>query len=177
MIEYILSTRKRLGTLKDEHKIIKTIVTSDLHAHICKDYKIEVLDTLTGFKWIADVVNEWERQKLVNKKYLFGTEESFGYMPGDYVRDKDGIRALCQTVEMSASFKSNGMTHCQQLLSLFGRYGAWQEDLITIDLEGEQGAARIGRLMNHIHNSTPAGLCQHACQSNPRLQFANQTKP
>jgi phosphoglucomutase len=150
LIDYILSTRKRLGTLKPEHKIIKTIVTSDLHTRICLHYGIEILDTLTGFKWIAGVVNEWERQGLKNKKYLFGTEESFGYMPGDYVRDKDGIGALCQAVEMSASYKAEGITHCGKLLSLFEAYGAWQEDLITVDLEGEEGARRIGRLMNQM---------------------------
>ncbi|NBW81216.1 phospho-sugar mutase [bacterium] len=154
LIDYILSTRKRLGLLRPEHKVIKTIVTSDLHARICKKYDIEILDTLTGFKWIAGVVNDWERKGLKDHKYLFGTEESFGYMPGDYVRDKDGIGALCQAVEMSASFKESGTTHCQKLLSLFAEHGAWQEDLITVDLEGEEGARRIGRLMNKMR-STP----------------------
>ncbi|MFZ9519875.1 MAG: phospho-sugar mutase [Silvanigrellaceae bacterium] len=153
LIDYILSTRKRLGLLKPEHKVIKTIVTSDLHSRICKNYEIEILDTLTGFKWIAGVVNDWERKGLKDRKYLFGTEESFGFMPGDYVRDKDGIGALCQAVEMSASFKENGITHCQKLLSLFGQYGAWQEDLITVDLEGEEGSRRIGRLMNKMRNN------------------------
>jgi phosphoglucomutase len=150
MIDYILSTRKRLGTLRPEHKIIKTIVTSDLHARICRQYGIEILDTLTGFKWIAGIVNDWERKNLSDKKYLFGTEESFGYMPGDYVRDKDGIGALCQAVEMSAAFKEHGITHCGKLLSLFETHGAWQEDLITVDLEGEEGARRIGRIMNQM---------------------------
>ena len=150
LIDYILSTRKRLGTLRPEHKIIKTIVTSDLQTRICRSYGVEILDTLTGFKWIAAVVNDWERQGLKDKKYLFGTEESFGYMPGDYVRDKDGIGALCQAVEMSAAFKAEGVTHCRKLLSLFESFGAWQEDLITVDLEGEEGARRIGRLMNQM---------------------------
>jgi len=153
MIDYILSTRKRLGMLKPEHKIIKTIVTSDLHRRICQSYGIEILDTLTGFKWIAGVVNDWERQGLKNKKYLFGTEESFGFMPGDYVRDKDGIGALCQAVEMSASYKTSGITHCQKLLALFETHGAWQEDLITVDLEGEEGAQRIGRIMNEMRKN------------------------
>jgi phosphoglucomutase len=147
MIHYLLSTRKAMGTLKSHHKIIKTIVTSDLHARICASYDVEIFDTLTGFKWIAGVVNDWERFGKTDHKYLFGTEESFGFMPGDYVRDKDGIGALCQAVEMSASFKNKGQSHCDVLLSLFAKHGAWQEDLITVDLEGEEGARRISRLM------------------------------
>lgn len=160
LIHYLLSTRKKQGTLQPQHKIIKTIVTSDLHSRICAQYDVEILDTLTGFKWIAGVVNEWERQGKTDHKYLFGTEESFGFMPGDYVRDKDGIGALCQAVEMSASFKNNGQSHCDVLLNLFAQHGAWQEDLITVDLEGEEGAARIGRLMA-------------AMRSQPMTQFAN----
>lgn len=158
LIDYILSTRKKLGSLKNEHKIIKTIVTSDLHSRICQSYGIDILDTLTGFKWIAGVVNDWERRGLKDHKYLFGTEESFGFMPGDYVRDKDGIGALCQAVEMSASFKANGISPCEKLLNLFSTHGAWQEDLITVDLEGEEGARRIGRLMNQMREKPLASF-------------------
>jgi len=153
MIHYLLSQRKAQGSLKPQHKIIKTIVTSDLHARICSSHDIEIFDTLTGFKWIAGVVNEWERQGKNSHQYLFGTEESFGFMPGDYVRDKDGIGALCQAVEMSASFKNKGLTHCDVLLALFEKHGAWQEDLITVDLEGEEGAQRITRLMAAMRNA------------------------
>ncbi|MEY2988267.1 MAG: hypothetical protein RJB13_1788 [Pseudomonadota bacterium] len=150
LIHYILETRKRAGRLLPEHKIIKTIVTSDFHKEICASYDVEIFDTLTGFKWIAGVVNEWEREGRKDCKYLFGTEESFGFMPADYVRDKDGIGALCQAVEMSAAFKSGGKTHCEVLLELFMKHGAWQEDLVTVDLEGKEGASRIQRIMSHM---------------------------
>jgi phosphoglucomutase len=153
MIHYILSQLKAQGKLKPYYKIIKTIVTSDLHARICSSNGIEIFDTLTGFKWIAGLVNDWERQGKTDHKYLFGTEESFGFMPGDYVRDKDGIGALCQAVEMSASFKNKGLTHCDVLLALFEKHGAWQEDLITVDLEGEKGAQRITRLMKAMREA------------------------
>lgn len=150
LIHYILDTRQKTGRLLPEHKVIKTIVTSDFHKEICESYGVEIFDTLTGFKWIAGVVNEWEKEGRRDAKYLFGTEESFGFMPADYVRDKDGIGALCQAVEMSASFKQRGKTHCEVLLDLFERHGAWQEDLITVDLEGKEGASRIQRIMNHM---------------------------
>lgn len=156
LIDYILSTHQKQGSLSSNHKVIKTIVTSDLHARICKQYGIEILDTLTGFKWIAGVVNDWERRGLKDHKYLFGTEESFGYMPGDYVRDKDGIGALCQAVEMSAALRKHGLTHCQKLMTLFAHHGAWQEDLISVDLVGEQGSQRIGRLMSHMRKQPMA---------------------
>jgi len=174
LINYILSTRKRLGSLKPEHKIIKTIVTSDLHSRICAHFGVEIFDTLTGFKWIAGVVNEWERQGLSDRKYLFGTEESFGFMPGDYVRDKDGIGALCQAVEMSASFKNNGKTHCDELLDLFANYGAWQEDLITVDLEGEEGALRIGRLMQAMRNQPTLEFARTPVQALVDYQLQNK---
>lgn len=160
LIHYILKTRQQTGRLLPQHKVIKTIVTTDLHTEICKSYGIETLNTLTGFKWIAGVVNEWDKQGLKDFKYLFGTEESFGFMPADYVRDKDGIGALCQAVEMSASFRASGKTHCEILIDLFGQFGAWQEDLITVDLEGEEGAARIQRIMNQM-------------RLNPIAQFAS----
>jgi len=150
LIHYILETRQRTGRLLPEHKIIKTIVTSDLHKEICESYGVEILDTLTGFKWIAGVVNEWEKLGRKDYKYLFGTEESFGFMPADYVRDKDGIGALCQAVEMSASYRAAGKTHCDVLLELFMKHGAWQEDLITVDLEGKEGASRIHRIMSQM---------------------------
>ncbi|MEY4066752.1 MAG: hypothetical protein RIR26_2960 [Pseudomonadota bacterium] len=153
LIHHILSTRKKQGTLTPSHKVIKTIVTSDLHARICTSFEVAIFDTLTGFKWIAGVVNEWERLGKSDHKYLFGTEESFGFMPGDYVRDKDGIGALCQAVEMVQSFKNSGLSPCEVLLSLFEKHGAWQEDLITVDLEGQEGAQRIGRLMSAMRSS------------------------
>jgi phosphoglucomutase len=164
LIHYILETRRRTGTLLPEHKIIKTIVTSDFHKEICANYGVEIFDTLTGFKWIAGVVNEWERTRRQDCKYLFGTEESFGFMPGDYVRDKDGIGALCQAVEMSASFKAAGKTHCEVLLELFVKYGAWQEDLITVDLEGKEGASRILRIMRHMRENPVTNFASTAVE-------------
>lgn len=148
LIDYVLTGCAASKKLRPNHKIIKTIVTSDLHARICKKFNIEIFDTLTGFKWIAGLIREWEEAKN-GFEYLFGTEESFGFMPGSYVRDKDGVGALCQAVEMVALLKSQGKTACDRLLELFKEHGAWQEDLINFDLVGEAGAARIARIMQH----------------------------
>jgi phosphoglucomutase len=88
LIDYVLERKRNSGTLKSTHKIVKTIVTSDLHDLICAHYKVESFSTLTGFKWIAALVRDWEEKGLTQNEYLFGTEESFGYMPGTYVRRK-----------------------------------------------------------------------------------------
>lgn len=137
LIEQILKSMKASGSLEENHKIVKTIVTSDLLERICTDYGVEIFNTLTGFKWIAGLVRSWE-EKQNGYKYLFGTEESFGYMPKNQVRDKDAIAALCQATEMLAVAKENALTPCGSLFQLFKKYGAWQEDLINIDLYGEE---------------------------------------
>ena len=155
LIDYILTGLSAQKKLLPQHKIIKTIVTSDFHSKICAKYNVDIFETLTGFKWIAGLVRSWEQKGLKDFKYLFGTEESFGFMPGDYVRDKDGIGALCQTVEMVAWLKSINETACTRLLKLFSQFGAWHEDLISIDLIGEEGAKRIGRLMNYFRDTPP----------------------
>lgn len=150
MLNYILENLAKRNQLNPRYKAIKTIVTSDLQKMICESFGVGSVDTLTGFKWIAAVVNNWERKGEANNKYLFGAEESFGYMPGDYVRDKDGIGALCQAVELCATLKNAGITPCQKLLRLFESHGAWQESLISINLDGEAGLSTINKIMDSI---------------------------
>jgi phosphoglucomutase len=150
LIDYILSRKKITNTLKPSHKIVKTIVTSSLLDSICKSYNVDFFNTLTGFKWIAALVREWEEKNIQENEFLFGTEESFGYMPGSYVRDKDGIGALALAVEMVSYYKKQGYTCAEKLIELFSLHGSWQEDLISIDLEGEKGVARIEKIMKNL---------------------------
>ena len=158
LLDYLLNGLKSQGQLKSEHKIVKTIVTSEMLQRICDKYHIELCNTLTGFKWIAGLVRQWETNSSTegNHKFLFGTEESFGYMPGPYVRDKDGIGALCMATEMAAYYSSKGMTCAQRLVELFEEHGAWQEALISFDLEGEAGAKRISKIMQTFRSNPPA---------------------
>jgi phosphoglucomutase len=153
LIEHLLRGLKEKNLLKPAHKIVKTIVTSELHTRICQKYGVEIFDTLTGFKWIAGLVRSWEEQNKTDHEYLFGTEESFGFMPGPYVRDKDGIGAACMAVEMLSVLRSQGKTACQKLFEVFEEHGSWHEDLINVDLEGEQGAQRIARMMNEMRKN------------------------
>jgi phosphoglucomutase len=158
LIDHVLGSLRARGRLRPEHKVVKTIVTSELHRHVCDAYGVGIFDTLTGFKWIAGLVRSWEEKGLADHRFIFGTEESFGFMPGDYVRDKDGIGALCQAVEMVAALKTQGKTCVDRLLELFSAHGAWQEDLINIDLVGEEGARRIGRIMESFRSHPPVAL-------------------
>ena len=153
LVDHVLSCTKAKGGLGNNDAVIKTIVTSEMLARICDSYGIKCFDTLTGFKWIAGLLREWE-QKKTGLRYLFGTEESFGYMPADFVRDKDGIAALCQVAEMCALLKNKGRTACQRLLELFYSFGSWQEDLFNVDLVGEAGAKQIAQIMG-VMRETP----------------------
>lgn len=152
LIDFILKNMKNEGTLEKSHKVIKTIVTSDLHTHICNKYNVEIFNTLTGFKWIAGLIRQWEKENKSDCKYLFGTEESFGFMPANGVRDKDAVAALCQASEMLSFLKENNSNACEYLFDLFKEHGAWQEDLINIDLYGEIGLQRIHRIMARMRS-------------------------
>ncbi len=151
LVDSILKNRKALGKLEGAHKIVKTIVTSDLLEKICSEYGVEIFNTLTGFKWIAGLVRSWEEKKN-GFNYLFGTEESFGYMPNNQVRDKDAIATMCQVAEMLSLSKQNGSTPCESLFEIFRKHGAWQEDLINIDLYGEEGSLQIDRMMKKMRD-------------------------
>ena len=149
LIDFLLERRKLQGTLKPNHAVVKTIVTSELHRLLCEAAGVRIFDTLTGFKWIGALIKEWEDQKSDNA-FVFGTEESFGFMPGSYVRDKDGIGALCMAVEMAAYHNKLGTTPAQKLLGVFEKHGSWKEDLVSYDLEGEAGSQRIKTVMTHM---------------------------
>ncbi|WGL59085.1 phospho-sugar mutase [Pigmentibacter sp. JX0631] len=158
LIDFILKTRKNSGTLKPQHKIVKTIVTSDLVANICSTYGVECFNTLTGFKWIAGLVQKWEKEKN-GFEYLFGTEESFGYMPNNNVRDKDAIGAMCQAAEMLAFLTAQNKSPCEYLFEIFAKYGAWQEHLINVDLYGEEGSRKIAQMMQTMREKPIQEWC------------------
>ena len=158
LLDYIIQARKDRKELKSTDKLLKTIVTSELLKRIAENSGVETIDTLTGFKWIGGVMTSWDKDPKHKSTFLFACEESFGYITGDYVRDKDGLAALCQATEMVALLHSQGKTPCERLVELFHNFGAWQETLISVELFGESGATRIKTLMNTM-------------RSNPKLTF------
>ena len=132
--------------------MIKSIVTGDFGRAICEDYGIRVYEALTGFKNICGVIPRLEKEGY---SYFFGYEESIGCAPGEAVRDKDGICAGMLVMEMAAWCKKRGRTIRDLLESLYRRYGYFVEDSVSVVLKGQEGAARIGRIMDSLRGAPP----------------------
>ncbi|MCC6933247.1 MAG: response regulator [Deltaproteobacteria bacterium] len=158
LLDYILIARKENDSMPANPAIVKTIVTSYLLDKIAEDNEVRVFNTLTGFKYIGNLITKWE-QESNSPTFIFGSEESFGYLNGTYVRDKDGVGAMCQCAEMIDTLHRQGKTACQRLIEIFDSYGAWQEDLMTIDLpSGQPGLNKVRELMELLRNNSPQSI-------------------
>ncbi|TRZ36890.1 phospho-sugar mutase [Niallia circulans] len=146
MLEYLLSEKKAKGILPENGIVIKTIVTSEIGRTIAEAYGIPTLDTLTGFKFIGEKIKEFEQTNQHN--FLFGYEESYGYLIGDFVRDKDAVQSAIFAAEVAAYYKAKGMTMFEGLLEVFGKYGFYQEGLESLTLKGKDGAEQISYIMD-----------------------------
>lgn len=145
MLEYLLSQKKEQGKLPVNGVVVKTIVTSEIGRDIAKAYGIETLDTLTGFKFIGEKIYEFEQTG--SHEFLFGYEESYGYLIGDFVRDKDAVQSAVFAAEVAAFYKAQGKTLYEGLLEIFAKYGYYQEALRSITLKGIEGAEKISYIM------------------------------
>lgn len=152
LLEYILSRKKEAGNLPTNGIIIKTVVTSEIGRAIAAFYNQEILDTLTGFKYIGEKIKTLA--DTGKKTFLFGCEESCGYLLGDFVRDKDAVQACQVTAEMAAYYKKQGLTLHEALDCLFQKYGYFAEELINIEL----AATEMGRVQAIMDYFRQAGL-------------------
>ena len=148
--EYRISQMKEKGILPKNGMLITTIVSSDLAKAIADNYGLECIEVLTGFKNIGAVIKKAEENK--DKTYVFGFEESYGCLIGDYARDKDGISAVMSLCEAAAFYKSKGMTLWDQMMKIYEKYGFYKEDQISIVLEGADGAEKIKEMMTNMRN-------------------------
>lgn len=148
VLEYLLSQKQAKGTLPANGAVIKTIVTSELGRAIAEHYGMRLIDTLTGFKFIGEKINEFEQTG--EHTFLFGYEESYGYLIGDFVRDKDAVQSAIFAAEVAAYYKTKGMSMYEGLLSIFDQYGFYQEGLKSITLKGKDGAEQIAGLMERF---------------------------
>ena len=148
--EYRISQMKEKGILPKNGMLITTIVSSDLAKAIAANYELECIEVLTGFKNIGAVIKKAEENK--DKTYVFGFEESYGCLIGDYARDKDGISAVMSLCEAAAFYKSKGMTLWDQMMKIYEKYGFYKEDQISIVLEGADGAEKIKEMMTNMRN-------------------------
>jgi phosphoglucomutase len=151
LIWYILSQFKERKKYKGNEYIIKTIVTTDLMEKIAEAYNVEYVNVLTGFKFFAEYIRENEGIK----KYIGGGEESYGFLPGDYVRDKDAVSSCALAAEATAWAKSNGMSLFELLIDIYVKYGFYKEKLINIVRKGKEGADEIIAMMTEYRNNPP----------------------
>ena len=151
---YIIANKKKLGQLKGNEFLVKTIVTTEVIAEIAKKNQVEYKDCYTGFKWIANEIRVNEGKK----KYIGGGEESFGFLPYDAVRDKDSPAAICLICEIAAWARDNGMTLYDLLLNIYKEYGFSKEVTINVVRPGKSGADEIKQMMTDFRANPPKDL-------------------
>jgi phosphoglucomutase len=153
MLEYILSQRKEKGSLCPKGIVFKTIVTSELGRVIAESYGLTCEDTLTGFKFIGEKIKEYE--KSGEHSFIFGYEESYGSLIGDFVRDKDAVQACLMGAEMAAYYKKQGKTLYDALTDVYEKYGYYKEGLESLTLKGKSGAEQIVNLLAGFRADLP----------------------
>lgn len=152
LTDYVLNAKKETNTLPANGVIIKTIVTTEGARKIADYYGVECMDVLTGFKYIGEKIHEFEVNK--DKTYLFGFEESYGYLAGTFVRDKDAVIASMLIAEMTLYYKNKGMSLYEALIKLYERIGFFKEELISIELKGKEGQEKIASCIDSLRNAT-----------------------
>ena len=157
LTEFILRSKKERGILPSNGAVIKTIVTSDNVAPIAKDYGVKVYNVLTGFKFIGEKIKAFEEGTLDNT-YVFGFEESYGYLAGTHARDKDAVVASMLIAEMAANYKAQGMTLYDGLIALYEKYGYYNDKLHTVTLKGIDGSEKIKNIMTSFRTNTPKDI-------------------
>ena len=156
LLDYIITAYQKSGTMPVDPYAVKSIVTSDLAARICEANGVRMFNVLTGFKFIGEVIKKHEAEGYGT--FLFGFEESYGYLKGTYARDKDAVVTSMLIVEMTAYYHAAGMTLSDALDALFKRYGFCYETNVEIYMEGLDGAARMAALMNGLRTNAPVEL-------------------
>jgi phosphoglucomutase len=151
LCNYILNSLCETKGLSKNSVVIKTIVTTDMVEGIAKKYNTQVLDVLTGFKYIGEKIKEFEKEG--KKEFVFGFEESFGYLAGNFVRDKDAVIAAMLICEMTLYYKNKGMSLYDALMDVYKEHGYYEESLVSIELKGKDGAEKIVNILEGLRSS------------------------
>lgn len=157
LLDYICVQRTEKGTMPENPVTVKTIVTTDLIKVIAARYNVEVIETLTGFKFIGEQIGLLEKKGEENR-YIFGFEESYGYLAGTYVRDKDAVVAAMLICEMAAYYRTKGISMMQARENLYERYGIYLQDQESFTFEGVSGMTKMEGIMASLRNSMPAQI-------------------
>ncbi|WP_416149094.1 phospho-sugar mutase [Salipaludibacillus sp. HK11] len=155
LLDYLLKKKKEMAKIPENGVVIKTIVTSELGRTIAQAYGLETLDVLTGFKFIGEKIRQFESTK--EHEFLFGYEESFGYLIKPFARDKDAIQAGVLAAEMCAHYKKQGLSLHEGLETLYETYGYYYEDLVSFVFKGKAGAEKIQRIMSVFRDEISSG--------------------
>jgi len=158
LCEYILRNKKLKGTLSSKGAVIKTIVTTDMVKPVAQEYGVKVYDVLTGFKFIGEKIKQFE-EGILDNEYVFGFEESYGYLAGTYCRDKDAVVAAMLVTEMAADYKKKGMTLYDGLVHLYNKYGCYMESLKTFSFAGMDGIEKMNSIMEGFRVNPPKEIC------------------
>ncbi|SFE84958.1 phospho-sugar mutase [Trichococcus pasteurii] len=172
MLDYLLRAKKAAGTLPANGTALKSIVSSELPTAIAKSYGADMVDVLTGFKFIAEKIKQYEEDH--SKEFLFGFEESYGYLAKPFVRDKDAIQALVLIAEVAAYYKKKGQTLYDGLVEIFETHGYYKEQTISVTMSGITGAEKIKALMAKFRSEAPADFAGIAVSITE--DFGNSTK-
>ena len=154
--EYLFSQRKEKGNLSKNGVLIKTIVSSNLADAIAKEYNLELMEVLTGFKYIGEQIKLFEETKKYT--YEFGFEESYGCLIGTYARDKDACVAVMSLCEAACYYKSKGLTLWDQMINIYKKYGFFKEDTISLTFEGIEGASKINSILENLRKQLPDAI-------------------
>ncbi len=158
--KYILEAHKSAGTLPENVALAKSIVSTELVTKIAESYGATMFNVLTGFKFIAEKIQEFEEKR--NHTYMFGFEESFGYLIKPFVRDKDAIQAVLIVAEIAAYYRSRGLTLADGIEEIYKEYGYFAEKTISVTLSGVDGAAEIKKIMDKFRNNAPVAFNETA---------------
>ena len=164
LLDYVLRARKETGTLPANAAAVKSIVSTEMATEICKKYGVSMINVLTGFKFIGEKIKEFEEDG--SHTYVFGFEESYGYLTGTYARDKDAVAASLLVAEMAAYYKEKGMTLADALESLYAEFGVYREATLSVTMKGVDGPARTRALMDFLRSQRPDHLGGIALREN-----------
>ena len=156
LLDYLIQAKKEAGTLAANSAAVKSVVSTPMANAICKANDVAVIDVLTGFKYIGEKIKEWEANG--EHTFLFGFEESNGYLSGTYARDKDAIVASMLLCEMACYYASKGMTLYEVLQEMYKKYGFFKEEVISIQFEGFDASDKMAAVMKQLRDEPPARI-------------------
>ncbi|MDE7294784.1 MAG: phospho-sugar mutase [Oscillospiraceae bacterium] len=154
LLEYICSERKKLGTMPEDPVAVKTIVTTDIAAKIAEEYGVKLIEVLTGFKFIGEQIGFLDSKGQADR-YVFGFEESYGYLAGSYVRDKDAVVASMLICEMAAFYRTKGISLIQARENMYKKYGVYVHTQSSFVCEGATGMERMKEIMSGLRENAP----------------------